>query len=365
MSHAASRPTAIDLFSGAGGVTTGLKQAGFRVVAAVESDEAAMTTYKKNHRTVKTYNQDIRELTANQLLTDLAIQPGELCLLAGCPPCQGFSKLRTRNGNALISDVRNGLIGEFARFVEELRPKAIMMENVPGLANSQEFYEFLERLRKLDYPVDDAHKVLDIADFGVAQRRRRLIFLSIRSDSSLAWPSRLTRRTVRDEIGGLPEPGSTSDTLHRDYKNYSAKVMDIIASVPTDGGSRAQLPKELQLACHQRVNGFSDVYGRMSWDTVSPTITSGCNNPSKGRFIHPQSNRVITLREAALLQGFPKSYRFCLKRGVERVALQIGNALPPPFIKHHAKAILKALQYNVWPITSFRAKRPSLEVQSF
>jgi DNA (cytosine-5)-methyltransferase 1 len=123
----------------------------------------------------------------------------------------------------------------------------------------------------------------------------------------------------------------------------SAEVRELIALIPKNGGSRSDLGDEYQLECHRRSDGFKDVYGRMAWDDVSPTITSGCHNPSKGRFLHPSYNRTITLREAAVLQGFPRDYRFNVQHGKESIALMIGNALPPPFIAAHAGSLKQGL----------------------
>ena len=120
--------------------------------------------------------------------------------------------------------------------------------------------------------------------------------------------------------------------------------MRFIQRIPQDGGSRTDLPLEDQLECHKRCNGFKDVYGRMAWRKVSPTITSGCFNPSKGRFLHPEENRAITMREAALLQGFPGDYKFPKATSKSSLAMMIGNALPPPFIAAHAKVIHDTLQ---------------------
>ena len=120
--------------------------------------------------------------------------------------------------------------------------------------------------------------------------------------------------------------------------------MQMIRRIPKDGGSRTDLPEEDQLDCHKRCNGFKDVYGRMAWSEVSPTITSGCFNPSKGRFLHPEEDRAITMREASLLQGFPRQYKFPAGSGKSAIAMMIGNALPPPFIAAHARRVLNSLQ---------------------
>jgi DNA (cytosine-5)-methyltransferase 1 len=137
----------------------------------------------------------------------------------------------------------------------------------------------------------------------------------------------------------LEAPSRTQDKLHSLPERRSDSVKALIARIPKNGGSRSDLGDEAQLNCHKKTRGFFDVYGRMSWDDVAPTITSGCHNPSKGRFLHPSCNRTISLREAALLQGFPPEYVFDIGHGKEAIALMIGNALPPPFIKAHASAL--------------------------
>jgi len=153
-----------------------------------------------------------------------------------------------------------------------------------------------------------------------------------------------TTRTVRDAIAWLPKPGASKDLLHNlPERRRGDRVAAFIRDIPKDGGSRKDLPKRRQLDCHKRSDGFKDVYGRMAWDEVAPTITGGCFNPSKGRFLHPSANRAITMREAALLQGFPRNYIFDPKIGKQRIALMIGNALPPEFIRRHALTIMKGL----------------------
>jgi DNA (cytosine-5)-methyltransferase 1 len=146
-------------------------------------------------------------------------------------------------------------------------------------------------------------------------------------------------RTVRDAIGSMPVAGESGDPLHDMPEKRSRRVAARIRQVPINGGSRAALPRHLKLECHKNSNGFKDVYGRMAWDEPAPTITTGCFNPSKGRFLHPMANRAITMREAALLQSFPKSYKFPIELGKVKVATMIGNALPPEFIKKHAMAL--------------------------
>lgn len=333
--------TAIDLFSGCGGLSLGLREAGFRVCAAVEIEPKAQTTYRLNHPDVKLYSRNIRWLTAKSVLEDLGLKAGQLDLLAGCPPCQGFSRLRTRNKITSIDDPRNDLIGDFLRFVRVLQPKTVMLENVPALANDQRFEHLCGELARLQYKY--VVHVLNAADYAVPQRRKRLILLASRVHTPAIAPIAAKRVTVREALKGIEVPSKTEDALHAVPENRSAEVKALIQLIPHNGGSRSDLPPEYQLACHKRSDGFYDVYGRMAWDTLAPTITSGCINPSKGRFLHPAQNRTITLREAAVLQGFPRGYVFDVSHGKEAIALMIGNALPPPFIAAHARALREGI----------------------
>lgn len=338
--------TAIDLFCGAGGLTLGLKNAGFKVLAGVEINSIAAETYRANHPNIKLYECDIKELSAEKILSNLKLKPGDLDLLAGCPPCQGFSTQRTRNKVVSIEDKRNELIFEFLRIVKITLPKTIMLENVPGLAKDWRISDLRGNLAELGYVVDDQFaQVKNTADFGVPQRRRRLLVKASRLGViSNPQPSQF-KNTVRAAISQLPMPGTSGDLLHDIAEKRSEKVKKIISLVPKNGGSRADIPRKYWLECHKRNGtGYRDVYGRMSWDDVSPTITGGCHNPSKGRFIHPDQDRAITLREAATLQTFPSTYIFSLAKGKEAAALMIGNALPPEFIKQHAAEYLTHLQ---------------------
>lgn len=334
--------TAIDLFSGCGGLSLGLKDAGYRVLAAVEIAPKACETYRANHPDVDLLTEDIRKVSAAKLMRSTGLKKGQLDLLAGCPPCQGFSTLRARNGHAPAADPRNDLIDEFARLTLALRPKMVMMENVPALARYEKFIDFIERLSANGYQV--VSKVLDVSDYGVPQRRKRLILSASRVGTPRLASEMPARTTVRDAIGDLLPAGKSGDALHdMPIKRRSVRVQAMIEAIPKNGGSRHSLPDQMKLGCHSRTSGFNDVYGRMKWEDVSPTITSGCTNPSKGRFIHPQEDRPITLREAAILQGFPGDYSFVVSHGKEAIALMIGNALPPKFIAAHGFAMTEGL----------------------
>ncbi len=335
------RPVAIDLFSGCGGLTLGLKQAGFRVVGAIEIDPLAAETYRRNHKGVKVWQADIRDVSAVAVRRRLGLGKGVLDLLAGCPPCQGFSMMRTLNGAREVKDPRNDLVFEFLRFVRDLKPKAIMMENVPGLATDPRMGQLLREMAKLGYYVDDAVRVLGVAKYGVPQRRRRMLLLTGRFgpvDFALADPN---CPKVRDRIDGLPPAGRSGDPLHDFPEKRSPRIMEFIKSIPRDGGGRLDLDQDRQLTCHRNCDGFKDVYGRMAWESLAPTITGGCTNPSKGRFLHPDQDRAITLREAALLQTFPRDYHFSLRRGKLAAAVLIGNALPPEFVRRHAVGVAR------------------------
>lgn len=340
--------TAIDLFSGAGGLSVGLKKAGFRVLAGVEINETAAASYKLNHRKHILYQEDIQKLDPLKVLRDVGLKPGELDLLAGCPPCQGFSSHRTRNKVTSVVDSRNELVYEFLRFVEKMKPKTVMMENVPGLEKNIRMKKIKDRLIEIGY-VFGKHSisVKDVSDYGVPQRRRRMI-LKVSKYGVIEDPKKVkNKKTVSDVIRMLEKPGKSGDELHDFPESRSLRVKELIKLIPKNGGSRQDLPKKYWLPCHVRYpDGYKDVYGRMAWNDVAPTITGGCVNPSKGRFLHPSQNRAITLREAALLQTFPMNYKFSLKKGKDSVALMIGNALPPEFIRRHAVMIKKHLQYD-------------------
>jgi DNA (cytosine-5)-methyltransferase 1 len=340
---------AIDLFCGCGGLTEGLKNAGYEVVGAVDNEPIAVKTYRVNHPGVYVWEQDIKELSASSIFRKTGLREGELDLLAGCPPCQGFSRLTTLNGSVEAGKdhrAKNELLFQFLRLVRALKPKAIMLENVPGLYDDSRLDRFLKELDKLGYHSDreDVVRVLNVAAYGVPQRRRRLILMtSLGGPVSFAKPLK-EKLAVRKALEDLLPAGQSGDALHDLADKRTEAMMQRIRDTKPDGGSRSSLPLEQQPPCHRQQSGFRDVYGRMKWDDVSPTMTSGCNNPSKGRFLHPEEHRAITLREAALFQSFPLKYHFSLDRGKQSVALMIGNALPPVFIEAHAVHISEALR---------------------
>lgn len=342
----AKSPIAIDLFSGAGGTTLGLQMAGFSVKGAVEIDSFAAETYRANHPKIHLWQQDILTLPPREARRHLNLKIGELDLLAGCPPCQGFSSVRTLNGSKAVADGRNDLVLTLLDYAEEFIPKAIMMENVPGLKSDLRMESLQKNLKRLGYQVNI--DVLDASDFGVPQRRKRLIMIASKIGPIAFSPKSSKVHTVRHTIAQLPNPGESGDPCHDVVERRSTRILKMISQIPHDGGSRKDLENKYRLKCHQHCDGFTDVYGRLKWDSVSPTITSGCTNPSKGRFLHPTQDRAMTPREAAMLQSFPPSYFFSMSRGKESAARMIGNALPPVFIKSHAMQIRKKLKTSAF-----------------
>lgn len=330
---------AIDLFSGCGGLSEGLKQAGFKVIAGVEVNKNAVKAYRMNHADTVLFEDDIRKLDSGNILKLLKGNP--LHLLAGCPPCQGFSSIRKLNRKSAVWDERNSLINEYYRFVEELNPITIMLENVPGIVDYTLFKAIICKLKKLGYYL--VYKVVDVANYSVPQRRKRLVLIGSKMCKIDLASGTNTLTTVRDALGNLIKNGN--DELHKIYQKHTEHVQKMISLIPKNGGSRKDLPEQYQLECHKKKNvGFNDVYGRLRWDTVSSTMTGGCLNPSKGRFLHPEEDRCISAREAALLQTFPINYRFPPDISKDELALLIGNALPPEFSRIQAENIFRHLE---------------------
>lgn len=319
----------IDIFSGCGGLTEGMHQADFKTKIAFEIDEIASIAYRLNHPETTVIINDIRRVSIAEI--EKLLNGNTIHLLAGCPPCQGFSSIRRLNRVTPISDERNNLIMEYVRLVKALKPYTIMMENVPGLVKYDLFKKAIAVLQdELKYKVD--FKVVNVKDYGVPQSRDRLVLVGSRlGEIKVANPTNV-KKTVRQVIGNLDLPEHSTDPIHKIFPVHTPEVQKRIELTPKNGGSRKDLPKEYTLKCHQRENiGFNDVYGRLRWDHYSTTITGGCLNPSKGRFLHPEQNRNISAREAALLQSFPADYKFPVNMAKDKLALMIGNALPPAF----------------------------------
>jgi DNA (cytosine-5)-methyltransferase 1 len=354
-----TRLVAIDLFAGGGGLSVGLKKAGFAVAAAVEIDDHAYSTYRINHPEVSAFKQDIRSISGTairELLPNKALH-----LVSGCPPCQGFTSLTSKYRR---DDPRNALISEMGRLVEETMPMAVMMENVPGLLmrGKRRFDAFVRRLEKLGYVV--THSVLQVADYGVPQFRRRLVLLAgLGFEIPLPLPTHTKEgtkrlpswRTVRDAISGMPKPktleavkklGPPQETDWHIVRTLSVENERRIRAV-RPGKNWWSLPAELRPDCHKgEYRGFGNVYGRMRWGNVSPTITGGCTTLSKGRFGHPSANRTISVREAALLQTFPKDYLIDTPH-MDAACNIIGNALPCQFAEILAKQCARYVRRNL------------------
>lgn len=343
-------PSFVDLFSGAGGSALGFILAGFRLVGALDSYRPAVDTFE--------YNLGFRPIEADATSFDFsswAHDLGDVDVVVGCPPCQGFSRM----GNPQLStdggDPRNRLVYVFLRAVEAIRPKAVVFENVSWMAKAYHgkyLLELMQRLRKLKYTVD--WRILDAANYGVPQHRRRLILIALLGERPV-FPEpthgrpgskevlegiRLPWKTVRDAIWDLPSigPGETHPSVPNHVtRKLPENWLRLIRAVPKDGGSRRQAPKELWLPCHRRHNGHNDVFGRLWWDRPSNTITTGCWDPSRGRFVHPEQDRGLSLRECARLQSFPDDFVFT--GSLSSVAKQIGNALPPKLAQKVAESL--------------------------
>jgi len=342
------RPAMVDLFSGAGGAGLGFQNAGFRILGAIELNPHAADTYEKNlHVPVK--RVDIRKLPPQAFLQELGLEPRDLDVLVGCPPCQGFSRMRNQRG---AEDGRNDLVLRYLEYVEAFMPRFAVFENVPGLIRTEhglKFYRLLiEGLRRLGY--DLVKREEDIANYGIAQHRKRVVVIAGRDGEKPPFPKQTHGKpgslevaaglyeawlTVWDVIGNNKYPplsaGENGECAGK-YPNHvapaitEARVLEFIRLVPHDGGSRKDVERRFWLPCHLSHEGHVDVYGRLAWYRPANTITAGCANLSKGRFVHPEQDRSLTTREAAALQGFPDTYIFY---GGE-IASQIGNAVPPP-----------------------------------
>jgi len=329
-------PKAIDLFCGAGGLSAGLVEAGFDIVAALDNDPAAVRTYRHNLGD-HILEGEIGDYSPEELLLRSGLNPGQCDLVAGGPPCQGFSVQRRGEDK----DLRNHLVLEFLRFVEAIRPKFFLMENVRGLMSrrgKRYFDRVVQRASELGYLVNVAK--LNAADYGVPQERIRVFLVGECCPDGLgcfSFPEpRLAKndyKSVRSAIEDLPRPPEAG-TPHPDFPIHYREArlskvnLERFKHIP-EGGGRDDLPPHLQLPCHVNnpTHRHKDVYGRMAWDRPAPTLTARFDSFSRGRFGHPVDDRTITLREGARLQTFPDSFHFYGNR--EEVARQIGNAVPP------------------------------------
>ncbi|MEO9739316.1 MULTISPECIES: DNA cytosine methyltransferase [Pseudomonadota] len=358
----ARAPNVVDLFSGAGGFSLGAKYAGAQVIFAVEFDKFAAATYRQNlcekDRT-RLYTDDIVRLDANALAEKHFPNNSQCDILLGGPPCQGFSTHRINDAGR--NDPRNTLIYRYFDFVRVLRPRAFLMENVPGLLWPRH-RDYLDKFYQL--AADEGYTVfapstLDARDFGVPQRRKRVFILGVRDGrqpKDVSWPPTpthsetgdgRTKKWVSCQDAFLPAPLGDRNDLHM---RHNEELIKAFKNTPPNGGSRRDSGRTLP--CHKYHDGHKDVYGRIDSRLPAPTMTTACINPSKGRFVHPTEHHGITVRQAARLQTFPDSFVF--EGGLTAAGKQIGNAVPvkmaEALIYHIIKMVVPLVESPYLPI---------------
>jgi len=320
----------VDLFCGAGGLAYGLKAAGLKIVAGVDLDPAAQFPFEQNTKG-KFLHQSVENVTVPQL--EKLFSKGSSRVLAGCAPCQPFS---TYSQSRKSPDERWKLLKHFQDLAVGLKPEFVTMENVSPLAGLSIWREFVDQLSDSGYEIDWAE--VSASDYGVPQSRKRLVLVASRIGAiAVPTPSKkISRRTVRDTISKLKAlsagQADPDDPLHMASALSEKNLKRIQHSKP--GATWRDWPEDLRAACHVRSSGetYPSVYGRMKWDDLAPTMTTQCYAYGSGRFGHPEQDRAISLREAALLQSFPKSYQFVpsgMTPKFRNVGILIGNAVPP------------------------------------
>lgn len=338
-----------DFFSGCGGTSAGLKAAGMRIVFGLDIDADSSNTFIKNNPSARFINEDITsiDVSAISLLVEESRNNNALILFCGCAPCQPFSK---QNKSRMNDDPRKALLSEFGRFVDYYRPDFVLVENVPGIQNvdinNGNFQKFTAILDNQDYNYDFG--VIPALWFGVPQTRERFVLLASKVNK-INLPSkthdglRIPYATVRDWIGALP-PIAAGESHKEINDHIAAKLSDLnlkrIKATP-EGKGRESWPQELILECHKKYKGHSDVYGRLAWDRPASGLTTRCISYSNGRFGHPEQDRAISVREAALLQTFPLDYIFT--GSLVSKAKQIGNAVPPKMAQALGSAIISSI----------------------
>ncbi|WP_422449525.1 MULTISPECIES: DNA cytosine methyltransferase [unclassified Endozoicomonas] len=339
---------AIDLFCGVGGLTRGLLDAGVNVRGGVDCDPACHYPYEKNNKT-QFIGAKIEDLHADELRS--LYRNNKIRLLAGCAPCQPFSKYS--QGKDSSKDGKWGLLYHFSELVEALKPELITMENVPEVVKHSVFDDFVSALKKLGYFID--FRVLDCRHYGLAQSRLRLVLVASKlGEIKVPEPthSESSFVTVKDTIGGLP-PLKAGEQHPHDRLHICSRLSDlnlkrIRQSKP--GGSWRDWDPELVATCHQSEKGktYSSVYGRMSWEEPAPTMTTQCFGFGNGRFGHPAQDRAISLREAAIFQSFPPDYEFVHPDSpvyIKVVGRLIGNAVPVKLGQAIGKTLIEHVRH--------------------
>ncbi|MDK4516849.1 DNA cytosine methyltransferase [Fusobacterium necrophorum] len=333
---------AIDLFCGIGGLTYGLKSSGINVVAGIDFDETCYYSYEKNNKS-KFLHRDISTVTGEELLS--LFGSVDTKILVGCAPCQPFSSHQKDKFNRK-KHKDWGLLYEFLRLVKETSPDIVSMENVPNLQKEEVFFHFVEGLEKEGYFV--TFRVHNASNYGVPQRRNRLLLLASKRGEISFLNLKEEEVTVRDTIANLPVINAgnkinLADPIHISSSLTEINLKRIRHSKPN--GTWKDWSENLLPNCYKKKSGksYTSVYGRMSWDEVSPTLTTQFTQYGTGRFGHPEQDRAISLREGALLQSFPRDYEF-IKPGEKfsssNVAKHIGNAVPPKLGEYIGKCIL-------------------------
>lgn len=339
----------VDLFCGVGGLTNGLIKGGIQVVAGIDLDPDCRFPYESNNDAIF-IERDVNKLQGSDIKS--LFKDSQFTLLAGCAPCQPFSNY-SRKGRKVRQDSKWELVSDFGRLVRETQPDFVTMENVPQLLDHDVFQNFLRDLK--EYSV--WHGVVNCAEYGVPQTRKRLVLLASRFGTIGLIPSQLSKesyKTVKKSIFNLPklEAGKTdeNDPLHTSSSLSTLNLRRIKASKP--GGTWRDWDDCLLAKCHRKTSGqtYPSVYGRMEWDLPAPTITTQCFGYGNGRFGHPEQNRAISLREAAILQTFPSDYKFLQpgeKAIFHKLGRLIGNAVPVKLGEVIAKSLLEHVkEYN-------------------
>lgn len=341
---------AADAFCGAGGLSLGLKKAGFQIVGGFDNDFHCIKTLRNNSKYIDhpVFQSDIKEMLGGAFLNKIELDKGNIDLLAGGPPCQGFSVQRTIGED---HDERNLLVDDYGDLILEILPQFFLLENVPGIGGKRGIAimeAFKSRMSKQGYFLHE--KVLDAQNYGVPQRRKRFFLVGEKTNKSprFEWPKTIPKKiTVRNTIEHLPPV--SRDTKIPEYPMHRADKLSELnlkrIRALKEGQARVDLPQELLAECHlldaEKI-GHRNVYGRMKWDEVAPTITARFDSFTRGKFGHPDQDRSISLHEGALLQTFPEDYSFVGNK-VE-VARQIGNAVPVKMAELIGKAILNAIE---------------------